>query len=368
MAKKFQSQLSSALVATLFGIVLFNSQPGLASEASFTPAQNAIYKTLQTFKNSKTCVDWDYSEFHISTLSKRLDQMAALEPLDKNICAVFSKLQAEELALFTDWLRETEMGQNLSCQTDLLEIHSAWLVGKTRRLNMRLLRDNKYQASSFVPAGPSIAMDLETSTGPILFHGDLPPKHLALTFDDGPHPTRTQRLLDILETENLQVNFFLVSNNARAYPHLVRKQQDLNHGVGGHSISHSDLSRMSLTQAKYEIFGGLNDILDILGSVLPHFRFPYGARTKSAQSAVVDKGVASFFWNIDTLDWKHKDPEFLYDYALGEIRKQNRGIVLFHDVQEQTITVLPQILQTLKSEGYKFVVFNSPSIQQRIEY
>jgi len=356
------------LLGLIIASALTVSNFAAANMALNSSAFDLVNKTLDTFKNSEACVDWDHSEFHVSNFSKLLLQLEVNESLDEDLCQALSSLRAKDLALFADWLRDTPLGQGLSCRIRLVKNHSSWLEAKALRLNARLLKDERFRTSPFKQAGPSIEMDLETSSGPILFHGDLPPKHLALTFDDGPHPSRTQKLLDILERENLQVNFFIVSNNARAYPHLVRKQQDLNHGVGGHSISHSDLSKMNLNQAKHEIFGGLNDILDILGSVFPYFRFPYGARTRSVQNAVVDKGVASFFWNVDTLDWKYKDPEFLYDYALTQIRNQNRGIVLFHDVQEQTITIMPQIIRTLKAEDFKFVVFKSPQIQQSIDY
>ena len=69
--------------------------------------------------------------------------------------------------------------------------------------------------------------------------------------------------------------------------------------------------------------------------------------------------MATFYWNVDTLDWKYKDPEFLYDYALREIENEGRGIVLFHDIQPQTNVILPELLKTLKQKGYTFAVFRT---------
>ena len=66
---------------------------------------------------------------------------------------------------------------------------------------------------------------------------------------------------------------------------------------------------------------------------------------------------ASFFWDVDTLDWKKKDPEELLEYSLEQIERVKKGIVLFHDIQPQTIAIMPSLLEELKFRGYKLVVY-----------
>ncbi|MGE3387846.1 MAG: hypothetical protein AB7K41_14045, partial [Bdellovibrionales bacterium] len=64
-----------------------------------------------------------------------------------------------------------------------------------------------------------------------------------------------------------------------------------------------------------------------------------------------------FLWNIDTLDWKYKDPSFLIEYALDQVKAEGQGVVLFHDIQPQTLAIMPGFLAALKNEGYKLAIF-----------
>ncbi|MES2768229.1 MAG: polysaccharide deacetylase family protein [Bdellovibrionota bacterium] len=185
----------------------------------------------------------------------------------------------------------------------------------------------------------------------------LPAKVINLTFDDGPHESNTERVLKILEDYNIKANFFVVGRNVKKYPTLVEKTASLGHAIGGHSMTHASLDKLSFDSAKKEIDQTFDIVKSILSGVDPFFRFPYGARTKALRAYLSENNISDFFWNVDTLDWKYKDPDVLLKYALEQTTKTGRGIVLFHDVQPQTSAILPEYLNTLANSGYSTVVY-----------
>lgn len=193
--------------------------------------------------------------------------------------------------------------------------------------------------------------------GPVYFNADLPKGILALTYDDGPKPSTTSKILEILEEEGVKVTFFGVGKNIRKYSDIVRKAHDAGHSFGHHSNDHANLPKLSYLKGVRNIDDGRKAVSDVLNYDYPLFRFPYGSRNKKLQAWVKDQEMATFFWNIDTLDWKIKDPKELYKYTVNLINKQQRGIVLFHDIHKQTEIVTRPLIRDLKRAGYRFVVF-----------
>ena len=90
---------------------------------------------------------------------------------------------------------------------------------------------------------------------------------------------------------------------------------------------------------------------------VPFFRFPYGAKTPSELPFVQKRGNTTFFWNMDSEDWKIRNPHQLFLNVLQQLDHARRGIILFHDIHEQTVIVLPHLLQELRVRGFKTVVF-----------
>lgn len=185
----------------------------------------------------------------------------------------------------------------------------------------------------------------------------LPNKVINLTFDDGPHSENTISILNTLDYYGVKANFFMVGRNVKSSPHLVKEVALRGHSVGGHSLTHSSLDKLSFEKAKKEIIGTFDMIGGILGGVDPFFRFPYGARTKTLRNFLKENNISDFFWSVDTLDWKYKNPDFLLTYALDQTRRTGRGIVLFHDIQPQTAAILPSYLDAIEKLGYSTVVY-----------
>jgi peptidoglycan/xylan/chitin deacetylase (PgdA/CDA1 family) len=205
--------------------------------------------------------------------------------------------------------------------------------------------------------GPSLVKTVNTDGGPVFIRGDLEPKQIALTFDDGPHPRLTERLLEILKTQDVQATFFVLGTQALNNPNVLRAVAAHGHTVGTHTMDHPDLRKMSYEKGVEQISKAFESVLSILETSAPFFRFPYGAKTKNLAAFLKESDLAAFYWNMDSWDWKIKDPQKLFENCLREIEREQRGIMLFHDIHPQTIAVVPWVLQALADRGYKVVVY-----------
>ena len=187
-----------------------------------------------------------------------------------------------------------------------------------------------------------------------------PEDAIALTFDDGPHPTRTLRVLQILADAGVKATFFEIGRNAAAHPEICQKVRAAGHSIGSNTFSHPNTARLPESHAEAEIDSGdasLSLALGVTPGQLPFFRFPYGAKTASEQAFVQKRGNTTFFWNMDSNDWRIRDPHKLFVNVLAEIDRAKHGIILFHDIHEQTVIVLPHVLAELRARHLRTVVF-----------
>ena len=130
------------------------------------------------------------------------------------------------------------------------------------------------------------------------------PGELALTFDDGPNPAWTPRLLEILVSHNVRATFFLVGSHAQAEPELVRRIVAAGHLIGNHSWSHLNLALASASRVKQEL-ASTNEALEQIASVqVKYFRPPFGARRPVVFRLARSLGMVPVLWNAMTTDWK----------------------------------------------------------------
>jgi peptidoglycan/xylan/chitin deacetylase (PgdA/CDA1 family)/uncharacterized caspase-like protein len=204
--------------------------------------------------------------------------------------------------------------------------------------------------------------DLET------FGAKLPPKTLVLTFDDGPHPRYTDRILEILKKYQVKSVFFELGTNlgklknnkvqptraAAAARHVI----EAGHTVGSHTFSHSLLPKMSDSEIASEIDETNRFLESVINVRTPLFRPPYGGRDSKVLAAVEAHKMKSVMWNIDSRDWADPVPKSIANRVIGEARKLNHGIILLHDIHERTVDALPSIIETLKNDGYHFLSWN----------
>jgi peptidoglycan/xylan/chitin deacetylase (PgdA/CDA1 family) len=286
-------------------------------------------------------------------------RIKALENQDawNTLCAELGQLPDEELELFEDEIRKPEHARRMSCADDLLARIEAHWVAAAARLNQA---HPKVAGETAVPVLPSRAIAVDTSRREVLSDGGLSSRQIAITFDDGPHPTRTPRILRVLAQAGVKANFFQVGRNAATHPTVAKQVMDAGHPVGSHTYSHPNLLSLSEAHAELEIEAGDSAVALALGvrpGQLLFFRFPYGMRSAGELDFVRSRGDTTFFWNMDSLDWRLRDPHKLFQNILAELDRAQRGILLLHDIQEQTVIVLPHLLRELKERGYETVYF-----------
>jgi peptidoglycan/xylan/chitin deacetylase (PgdA/CDA1 family) len=215
-----------------------------------------------------------------------------------------------------------------------------------------------------------LAVDAKTTprVGRKQFPATLPlaAKELVLTFDDGPWPTTTPKVLDALKHECVQATFFLLGRNAEAYPRIAKRELAEGHSQGHHTFSHPLLSHMVLAKAQAEIDRGIAaDEYAVYGvkrsePTTPFFRFPGFVSSRILLSYLRDRGMVVFGADIWASDWLTMAPEEELSQVLTRIDKAGRGIVLLHDTKAQTAKMLPGLLRELKRRGYRIVHVVSP--------
>jgi peptidoglycan-N-acetylglucosamine deacetylase len=186
-------------------------------------------------------------------------------------------------------------------------------------------------------------------------------KELVLTFDDGPWPGTTPKVLDALKSECVRATFFLLGRNATAHPQLARRALSEGHTVGHHSYSHPILNQMSLAKAEAEIDRGIAaDEFALYGKrrtkpATPFFRFPGFAANGPLLARMSERGLVVFGADVWAGDWVPMGPEQELRLTLSRLEQVGRGIVLFHDTKSQTAQMLPAFLRELKKRGYRIV-------------
>lgn len=186
-------------------------------------------------------------------------------------------------------------------------------------------------------------------------------KELVLTFDDGPWPGTTPKVLDALKNECVHATFFLLGRNVAANPGLTRRILAEGHSIGHHTFSHPLLDRMTLAKAEAEINRGIEEDDYVLYGqrrttpITPFFRFPGFASNSALLDRMNDRGIVVFGADVWASDWNTMSPEQELHLILGRIDQVGRGIVLFHDTKAQTARMLPAFLHELQRRGYRIV-------------
>lgn len=175
---------------------------------------------------------------------------------------------------------------------------------------------------------------------------------LALTFDDGPHPQNTARLLDILEREKVRATFFIVGSRVSGQEPLLRRMFYAGNEIGNHSWNHPDMTTLQPDQMLQQVN---QTQAAIAGAQVPAptlFRPPYGAVNTSVRSTVP---LTLALWNDDPLDWKGKDPVHLKDIITAHARRG--GVIDLHDIYGVTVDAMALAIPELKTK-YQLVTFS----------
>lgn len=349
-------------------VSLFSSQAFafLTMEVEQGLSDQAQSKTFEQFHNGRMSP--------AKILQRRLERLTLGVDGLGEFCGELMKLTDRELAYFDPEYTENEFKELLDPCLEAIELRlNLYWEGRGVDFQASLyqsLESTPTEQGTFEDAAP-----VGIPAGTYLTDAGLKRKHrIVLTFDDGPHPTRTRRVLDILDRFNAKAHFFQVGSKALEYPHLSREVSGRGHLMGSHSHSHRQLPRLAARSkplAINEIVQGHNEVMCSAGLAMPSscenlqrnriledgmpgfFRFPFGASTSELRDFLRSNEMTGFFWNMDTEDWKISDPKELYANVLKGINSQRGGIILFHDIHAQTVVVLPAVLDYLHRNGYE---------------
>ena len=178
--------------------------------------------------------------------------------------------------------------------------------------------------------------------------------YIAITFDDGPHPQNTPRLLDMLAQRNIKATFYVIGRSVDLHPGVLRRTVAEGHEVGNHSHTHRLLSKLSNAEVRQEM-QRCQDAIGRAAGVRPRtMRPPYGGLLQSQRELVHSEfGYPTILWSVDPLDWKRPGPSVVASRIISGTNAG--GIVLAHDLHSQTVDAMPATLDGLLKRGFKFV-------------
>lgn len=178
--------------------------------------------------------------------------------------------------------------------------------------------------------------------------------YIAMTFDDGPHPQNTPRLLDMLAKRNIKATFYVIGRSVDLHPGVLRRTVAEGHEIGNHSHTHRLLSKLGDTEVRQEM-QRCQDAIGRAAGVRPRtMRPPYGGLLQRQRELIHSEfGYPTILWSVDPLDWKRPGPSVVASRILSGTTAG--GIVLAHDLHSQTVDAMPATLDGLLRKGFKFV-------------
>ncbi|MDP9808629.1 peptidoglycan/xylan/chitin deacetylase (PgdA/CDA1 family) [Rhizobium tibeticum] len=191
----------------------------------------------------------------------------------------------------------------------------------------------------------------------------LQDKEVILSFDDGPIPGRTDRVLATLDQFGVKGAFMMVGEMAELHPELARKVAMEGNTIGSHTYRHDNLATLAFDMAMKEITRGAAAVTKATGVDVNFFRFPYLADSHKLRAAVAMRDMVVMDVDVDSKDYLNTSPATITKRTMDLLHRRGRGIILMHDIHNRTATMLPTLLSTLEAEGYKVVTlqFEKPT-------
>lgn len=185
-------------------------------------------------------------------------------------------------------------------------------------------------------------------------------KRTMLTFDDGPNPPYTSKILDILKKHRVKAIFFLLGYNVKLHPKTALRIKKEGHIIGNHSFSHKDLRKLKKSEVIRQIERAEKVFKDTLGIKPFLFRTPYGFYNKKVKDIIKKSGYKILNWDICPQDWKNLPAAVIAKRVLSNVK--NNDIMLLHDgsnirqrkSRRQTAAAVDIIIKKLKNKGFMF--------------
>ncbi len=213
-----------------------------------------------------------------------------------------------------------------------------WITGWMRGQ----IRDAESPLGLVAPMGKHVEVPRKRST-----QGK---KLVAITFDDGPYPATTNRLLDILYEKEVQATFFELGTMASRYPEVTKRVYDEKHELASHTMSHKQLNKLSAGEVASEAAQARDVLRSITGEDPKLMRPPYGAINGVVAGNV---GAPMILWTVDTEDWKSKDAGIVLERAKAAVF--DGAVILMHDIYDSTVDAAAMIIDELRKDNYEFV-------------
>ena len=198
-----------------------------------------------------------------------------------------------------------------------------------------------------------------------------PAGQVVLSFDDGPEPGQTERILEVLKKHGIQATFFLIGEKAQAHPQLVNRiLEGDGHTVANHSWSHPNFHDISVSQQTREVLS--YEEAPSAGPVHLLFRYPYGNSSCETNALLHERGYRIVGWHVDSCDWAFdktgqvsssealacgvlaQNRSNFVEHVLSSVRAHKGGIVLLHEIHPNTLAQLDELIERLKAEGFAF--------------
>lgn len=213
---------------------------------------------------------------------------------------------------------------------------------------------NGYRGTPMRNPNVDLSSDIGGSQSVTVSNGSRSSKYLALTFDDGPHPVHTPRLLDMLRERNVKATFYVLGPRVQSYPHIIRRMVAEGHEIGNHTWTHGNLKHMSDQQIRSE-FARTRDMIVAVSGVQPRtMRAPYGSiYTRQREMVYREFGYPTVMWDVDPLDWKKPGHSVVAQRLIS--RARNGSILLLHDIHGSSVDAVPHTIDSLLRAGYQFV-------------
>lgn len=179
---------------------------------------------------------------------------------------------------------------------------------------------------------------------------DLTQKKIALTFDDGPHPVYTKKLLEGLAKRHVEATFFVVGENIPGNEELIARMKEEGHLIGNHTYDHVKICDMSGEEACEQVEKTSELVKEITGENTEFVRPPFGAWNKEMECSFT---MIPVLWDVDPLDWTTKNSAAVVQKVLNSVEEND--IILLHDCYDSSVEAALEIVDELLAQGYEFV-------------
>lgn len=327
---------------------------------------NKIYKNFKNsyrknnLKNNRSELNIDYKIYNLDNkyISIKLDVFEFINNKEKKqIITYFFDIKNNKFLLFNDIVSNKEFNKNIKTKYNIKNKPNNLFTISNSYLTIYIEEKEKYKSIKIPLENINFLFDIELGTDIKTKYKkvnaeknviDINDKIIALTFDDGPSKY-TDEILNLLDKYNANATFFVLGNKVELYKETINKSIINGNEIGNHSYNHKWLIKLK----KEEFLDQINKTQDIIKKTFDYtpkvLRPTYGSINSLIRE---NTNLRITLWNVDTLDWKYKNPKTIASRVIGHVK--DGSIVLMHDTHKQTVKALEMILNDLSNE-YKFV-------------